>query len=453
MTHRLLLAALGLFGGLSQAAEPAPQPLTRVIYQDHADSSLKWADVLIDSKGTVSLSSSTQVDGMPKLDDKQRFVMMKAVDSSLVVGIRDTENGEHASGWLFVNTGVRKTDHGDHAHWSFKRKPSIWDSVIDKTQGNPAHVYQYDQCIWIANDAKNGYTKIDPSKWSRTAGGQAIKGQAQFFPGGAKHITMATVAGKVGYGTWVDGGGPDAGRVDVTNLTTGQIAYSFKTPTGGLHGATACEGKVFLAPVDGICWVTADVNCSSKPADVKVNHLSLGQDGDKPRRTGGFQTLGHHVFCTTGQGDQADLIVIDAKASTPSPTIVRLSGKAGHKPASVLPVLVQGKVPHVVLFHDRNKDADITEMLDIVALDPNGDGQYSDAKVVKSIPVGQSAVAGHAGHHEACTDSDGRFLIFTNPGDGSISVYSFKSGAIVATSTVGGKPTSIVAHGGQDGED
>jgi DNA-binding beta-propeller fold protein YncE len=118
-----------------------------------------------------------------------------------------------------------------------------------------------------------------------------------------------------------------------------------------------------------------------------------------------------------------------------------------------MPVLVNGKDPHVVLFHDRDKDADVAEMLDIVALDPNGDGHYDDAKVVKSIPVGQSAVAGHAGHHEACVDADGRFLIFTNPGDGSISVYSFKSGTIVATSTVGGKPTSIVAHGGQDGGD
>lgn len=453
MIRKLFAAALGLYGTVALAADPAPQPLTRLAFQDHAAQSLRWADVMIDGKGTLSLGPVAAVAGMPKLDDKQRFVMMKAIDSTLVVGIRDTENGTHGSGWVLATLGVRQSNHGDHSHWSFKKSPVVWDSKIDKEQGNPAHVYEYDKQIVLANDAKNGYTLIDTSKWSSTVGGEPIKGQAKFVPGGAKHITLATVANRVGYGTWIDGDGPDAGRVDVTNLATGQIAYSFRTPTGGLHGATACEGKVFFAPVDGVCWVSADLDCTAKASDVKVHHLSLGKANDKPLRTGGFQTLGRHVLCTTGAGPQAQAVLIDAKADSPKPVFVPLGGKPGTRPASPMPVMVNGTVPHLVVFHDRVGESDAAETMEIVALDPNGDGDFADAKVVTSVAVGKSAVQGHAGHHEACADHDGTHLFVTNPGDESIAAYSFKAGKFVATFKVGGKPTAIVARGGRDADD
>jgi hypothetical protein len=447
--NRLIISLTALMPTFAFAAEP----VSRLVFQDHAFQTLRWADVLADDKGALTISPVSTVDGMPKIDDSQRLVQMKNVESTIVLGVRDTEEGKHGSGWILLNTGVRHSNHGDHSHWSYKRKPAVWDSVLDTQQGNPAHVYTYDQCVYLANDARNGYTQIDPSKWSRTVGGEPIKGKAKFFPGGGKHITLATVNGAVGYGTWIDGDGADKGRVDVTNLKSGSIAYSFHTPTGNLHGAIACEGKVFFAPLDGICWVKADRACTQTPTDVKVHHLSFGMANDKPLRTGGFQTLGRFVICTTGAGDQAKAVLIDAKADAPKPVFVSLSGKAETKPASPLPVLVNGTAPHLIVFHDRDKESNAVETMDVISLDPNGDSDFADAKVVSSITVGKSLIQGHAGHHEACTDANGSYLFFTNPGDESISAYHFKTGAIVATFKVGGKPTAILAHGGRDGDD
>lgn len=60
---------------------------------------------------------------------------------------------------------------------------------------------------------------------------------------------------------------------------------------------------------------------------------------------------------------------------------------------------------------------------------------------------------GHFGHHDIAFDADKRFGFYTNPGDGSISVLSVKTWEVVATFKVGGKPTAIVARGGEDQDD
>ena len=92
---------------------------------------------------------------------------------------------------------------------------------------------------------------------------------------------------KVGYSTWIDGGGPNKGRVDVSPVTgkaKSEPIYSFHLPTGGIHGVIANSGKVFFAPGDGVCWIEADTGLKFKAGEVKVNHVPLSKDGDKPRR-------------------------------------------------------------------------------------------------------------------------------------------------------------------------
>lgn len=52
-----------------------------------------------------------------------------------------------------------------------------------------------------------------------------------------------------------NGGGPQKGIVDVTRIRPAgskEIACSFALPSGVIHGATTCAGKVFFAPADGI---------------------------------------------------------------------------------------------------------------------------------------------------------------------------------------------------------
>jgi hypothetical protein len=444
---RLLVLALAAVGLSAVAADPPkPRPVARLVFQDHPAAALKWADVSA-AGGQLALGPVAAVDGFPKLDAaRQTLVQMDRVGDKLLVGVRDDEDGEFGSGWVMVGLGVRGTDHGDHSDWSFRKKPFAIGARIDKEQGNPAHVYVYGDKFYLANDRKNGYSRFDPEDFPRAADPHAGT-RPRFLPGGGGHITLAVVGDKVGYGTWI---GP--GRVDVTPVSptgTPAVGYSFATPSGGLHGATACAGKVFFAPADGVCWVEADPDLKLKPDQVKVNHVPLGKDGDKPLRTGAFAAHGKWVLCVTGKEAGCKLALLDAAAADPKPVFVPLTGGQHHKPLTPAVVLAGGKTPLALVFHDHPKDAEATDRLDVVALDPNGDGDFTDAKVVKSLPVGPSAVDGHHGHHDAAFDANGEWAFFTNPGAGTVSALDLKALEVVATFPVGGTPTALAVIGGR----
>lgn len=434
-----------------------PRPFTRLFVQDLKTASLKWADLTLDEKGAFAIAPLAAVDGFPALDPaRQKLVQMKDSNGLVCVGVRDDADGAFASGWVLVHAGVGYTDHGDHGHWAFKDKPAVWDSRLDTKQGNPAHLYRYGGRFFLANDKLNGYTRIDPKKYERGKDGKLTKDAPRFLVGGGNHITLAVVDDRVGYAAWIDGGGPNKGRVDVTPVTANaksEPAYSFALPTGGIHGATACAGKVFFAPAGGVCWVDADAGLKLKPEQVKVRHIDLGADGDKPRRTGAFATSGRHVVFTTGKGENSALAILDARAADPKPVFVPLAVKKGTQ--AVTPEVVNtawGK-DYALVFHDRVKDADARDALEVIALDPNGDGDFADAKVVKTLTIGRSAVDGHFGHHDVAFDADNQYAIFTNPGDGTISVLSLKSLDLVATLAVGRTPGAVVAVGGLETDD
>jgi YVTN family beta-propeller protein len=452
MRSALMLLATA---GAAAAGDP---PTTRLFVQDHAARAVRWADVFEKADGTVTVGPFADLPGFPTLDPaKQTLVQMRASRGNLLVGVRDGDGGTHGSGWVLAATGVKHSDHGDHSHWAFKKPPQVLDARIDADQGNPAHVYVYGDRFYVANDGKNGYTRLDPPDWYLTPSGKPVMGKPVFVPGGGGHITLAVVDGKVGYSCWIDGDGPNTGKVDVTPLTGAapRIAYSFALPTGGIHGATTAGGKVFFAPSDGVCWVAADPEAKADPKAVAVKHVSLGKTGDKPNRTGVFCTHGAAVLCVTGRGAGARLAVLNAAAADPQPVFVPLAGKDGTRPVTPAVAAPGGKNPLAFVFHDREKDADdtVVDTLDVVALDPDGDGRFADATVVKSLPVGKSQVSGHAGHHDLAFDADGRLAFVTNPGDGTLTVLDVKALSVKATVKLGGMPTSIVAYGGRDHDD
>jgi len=86
--------------------------------------------------------------------------------------------------------------------------------------------------------------------------------------------------------------------------------------------------------------------------------------------------------------------------------------------------------------------------LHIVDLDPNSDGNYSDAKLTKSIAVGASKIEGHNGHHEICFVPRRKLAMLSNPGDGSIWVLSLTDLEVQAKISLSGTPTRLVAVGG-----
>ena len=153
----LLLACTAATPVLSQTkaevSQPAkaPRPITRIVWQDDSDHSLKWSDV---TRGPNGLAIAPQsVAGFPKLDaTQQSFVQMEDTNGLVVVGVHDNDNGNFQSGWVALNTGVVEEEHGDHSHWHFEKPPAVAVSQLGKDQGNPAHVYNYQGDIFLAND-------------------------------------------------------------------------------------------------------------------------------------------------------------------------------------------------------------------------------------------------------------------------------------------------------------
>ena len=441
----------------TKPSAPPRRPLTRLLVQDHAACTLRWGDIRIAADGSLSLDPLEVIPGFPMLDqDKQNLVQMEAIGERILCGVRDKEDGEFGSGWVMLTSGVRYVDHGDHGHWIFRRKPRVLDHRIDANQGNPAHLYVYQQRFYLANDLKKGYSEFVPERWSLTS---EVRGEPRFIPGGGNHITLA-VAGEppqVGYGTWIDGGGPNAGRVDVSRLpadtTPPSIAYSFKLSSGVIHGATTAAGKVFFAPNQGIDWVSADLTVSQSAKTIKIQHIDLGKSGEKPRRTGAFTVHANHVFCVTGSGPDAQLVFFDARENHPQPTFLSLAAAEGLKPVPPIIVTPPNQSPLALIFLDRDGSTEAMDTLQIVALDPNRDGNFTDARIDATLAVGKSAVSGHYGHHDAAADANGEFAFITNPGSATISALDLKRKVIVAEFTVPGMPTHLIAAGGRETDD
>src|SRR5262249_42958382 len=152
----------------------------------------------------------------------------------------------------------------------------------------------------------------------------------------------------------------------VTPITTKEKtepAYSFTLPSGGIHGATACAGKVFFAPADGVDWAHADLDAKLKPEQVKVHHIDLGKDAGKPRRTGAFITHGHHVIFTTGKNENSALAILNAKNPEPKPVLVPLGVKQGTQAITPEAVRTAWGKDYALVFHDRAKDSDAQDVL------------------------------------------------------------------------------------------
>ncbi len=141
-----------------------------------------------------------------------------------------------------------------------------------------------------------------PAEIVSSDGEEAIRKKAAFHAGGGGHITLAAHQGKLGFATWIDRDGDHKGQVDITALHPSgakSVRGSFFLPSGGIHGAAECSGKVFFAPSDGLCWIDVPKGTSWKPADIAVQHVSLGKKGEQPVRTGAFTRMENHLGFTT----------------------------------------------------------------------------------------------------------------------------------------------------------
>ncbi len=453
-----ILAALSLStsivsaqGNSSTPGTPVSRKVGRVFFQDDDSKTLKWSDLTLSDKlqfGTVSV-----VEGFPSLDkDRQTLVQMEVAKGMIMIGVRDDDEGEFQSGWILISTGVDQEEHGDHSHWHYVSHPRVRAMKLDKKQGNPAHLYCYDDIFYMANDKANGFTRLAVSEIAEKDDASKIAAKATFHAGGGGHITMAAVQKRLAFSSWIDRQGDNMGRVDVTMLQpkgNPKILGSFHLPSGGIHGATQNSGRVFFAPSDGICWVDAPSSSSFSPSQIKVNHISLGKVDDKPIRTGAFTNFGRHVAFTTGAGKDAALCIVDAMQKTLTVSKVAVPMADGNRPAGLVFSKTRQKSILGFLFHDHPADVEAPNRLTLLQMDPNGDGNWKDATVDKELEVGKAKLEGHGGHHSLDVDGDLRRAVFSNSGDGTLSVLSLEDKSEVAKFTVGGSPSKVIVVGGR----
>lgn len=451
LTAYLLLLMMSTFSIAARAsASNQPEPMTRIVWQDREKKTLMWGD-LVKAGSSMILKQAGPIQGFPKLDkDRIELVQMERIGNVLLVGVRDDDNGQLLSGWVAIDLGVDEMPHGDHSDFTYRSAPQILASMLDKSQGNPAHLYVYDNAFYLANDSLSGYTRLTPAQLT----GPVDQRKGTFHQGGGMHITLAAINHKVGYGTWIPGGGPMKGRIDVSDLTKSgkdSIAYSFNLPSGGLHGAIANSGRVFFAPSDGVYWVEADLELKQKPETVVMNHLSLGQDkeSDRPLRTGAFTNHRNWVLFTTGTRENSAFCLIDAAASQPA--LVRLPISVADGLSLVTPetcITAAGK-RYAFVFQNR-KEGEVQEKLTIVDLDPNGDRDFTDAAIAKTVDVGPSRVEGHYGHHSISVDDDAKYGLISNPGNGEVWLLSLADLKVIGKYKVGGMPTKLIVTGGEE---
>ena len=422
---------------------------TRLLFQDRDTQAIKWVD-LIENDGQLSAAGPKILADFPKLDrEKQSLVQMSVSHGYLLAGVRDEENGAFGSGWILAHTGVEYIDHGDHGHWKYPEAPAIRKTSINESQGNPAHLYVYQDIFYIANDANDGFTRLDPARIPES--GDIPTG---FHRGGGNHITLA-IANGLGFASWIDREGENAGRVDIIRIQpegNDTLLRSLSLPSGTIHGATAVANKVFLAPRDGIYWIDANLTTES----LQAHALSLGEplDEDLPRRTGAFETFHGHALCISGIGESAQLATIDARPATPVLESLSLNLPEGVKPATPRCVRARtGKHYAFICGNSVDEAEEETEqreeLVAVVELDPNRDKSFHDARLLKSLPIGASDVDGHSGHHAIAFDADGKRAFVANPGDGTITVIRLKDLVVESTIQIGGKPEALIAIGGR----
>jgi hypothetical protein len=450
----VLIAGLGLWTCLPSSfaqtndKEATPRKIARLVWQDDATLTLRWAD-LERSLSDWSLKAHG-IPNAPSLDiDRQKFSQMQRLGNSLIVGVRDDDEGQFSSGWIAVDSGVTLEEHGDHHHAHYNQAPSIAASRLDTQQGNPAHVYRIGKRVFIANDSKQGFTILAASP--PDANSPLV---TKFYPAGGSHITLAAVADRYCFATWPDREGENAGRIDMVSILPdptssalpNQLA-SFKAHSGGLHGATSNSNRVFFAPSDGIDWVDAGrLNASLPP---KVEHIDLGKDpgSGKPFRTGAFENLSNYVLFTYGTGVNSKLGLIDASSKDLCLDSLSIDPTEGLALATPVAFRAGNDKVYAWIVHHR-RGSENQEVLTSVELDPNADGRFDDARIHKQLNIGASKIANHSGMHDIALLPDRRTACISMPGDGSIWIISIYSMEVLAKLNVGGTPTKLESFGG-----
>lgn len=428
----------------------------RVFYQDEASQTLKWTDLFID--GTPRFGAVREITGFPKIDpNRQSLIGLQLAGGKILVGVRDREQGKIGSGWILIDSGVVEEPHGNHSHWYYERNPSVIVAMIDDQQGNPVRVESVQQVFYIILEEKNGFIRLDPAAITPDLDRSGLAERAAFHKGGSGKGAISIVGNRVGYVSFPDTEGDQAGRVDVVTLYLSgnpQQPPFLKLPRGGIGSSAAVQNKVFFTVSDGVCWMDVPSAPPVDPTKLMPQHISLAGVVSSPLTLGEFSTFNNYITCISTQDSRAAVWVFDASRPQPHPVKLNLPGVRGNPLSRLHAVMRRTGLPLGFVFHGPNTESTAAPRLSIIDLDPNADDSWEDAKPAQDLILSTTPETtdskGQAGF-SIDFDADRRRAIFSSPAARTLNILPLDNLKSPAAFTVEGRPTGVLVIGGRGG--
>lgn len=409
--------------------------ITRVFWQDLESDKLAYADLATTDKWHINRG---RVQGFPDTDSSnQQLGPMQQIGKTLMVAVNATNGTDenNKSKLVAIDSGVSERPHGNHSHWEYTSLPQAKNTQPINGSVRDAMVINNQYCFGLSNQR---YAMADPNQMMFPGAVNAMR----MVNAGGDNGSMAIAANGFAFATWPDTDGEQAGRVDMLNLMNPTSTNSFKVGSAGISAVVANSGKVFFAHEGGLSWIGGNqVAGQQNPTTRKVLN---SETESKPTQ---LINQRNWVLYSEG-GEQPALCMCNALLNQPA--VIKLpipDAGSGLRLSAPKTKLSLGKRFAFAFLERTDASSDAQEKLVVFELDPNRDLDFSDARIAKQIPVDASKIKGDRGHHEICFDAFGRFAIFTNPGDGLLSVMTLNDLTVRVRFRVGGVPERVVAVG------
>jgi len=408
--------------------------ITRVFWQDLESGKLAYADLATTDKWHINRG---WVQGFPE-SESQQLGPMEQISKTVVVSINSDETTGKGK-IVGIDSGVIQQPHGNHFHWIYSSLPQARSvQPFDGAARNAMAINN--QYYFGLSDQR--FVAADPNQLM-----QGNTNSLRTLTAGGEKGCIAVSNNGVGYATWNDTEGDHAGQVDVVNLYNPNApASSFRIGSGGISAVTVNSGKAFFLHDKGLSWTNVNQQFSANGANQNTPADNPVANSEPGSELSGLINERNWVLYTAN-GEQPALCMCNAASSQPAVIKLPIPVEQGLRLSAPKTKLSLGKRFAFAFLEREDPGSEVKEQLVVVELDPNRDFDFSDARIAKQIPIDSSKIDGDRGHHQICFDAFGRFAVFTNPGDGLLSVMTLNDLVVRVRFRVGGVPDRIVAVG------
>jgi hypothetical protein len=453
-----------LAGARPTLANQPPQVLTRVFFLERQSQTVKWADLLAGERPQMGVVKT--IAGFPTLDPaKQEIVGLEVAAGMLMVAVA-TRDAAAQRGWVLVECGAYEEAHGDHSHWIYPMAPRVRAMALDTTQPTPTRLLQQAGAFLWTNDG-GGFTRFDPANIASNTTAAALRQRAAVHAGG-QGGSLAAIANVVAFAGHNAAEGEQAGNIDITLVKAAgndKPIASVKLGAAPIEQLATTYNRVFVRGGGQLEWFAVPSRIVADAAQYPVKPVA--RDSNAPQAAAApagstttssdssgvtapataMSTYGRYVAFAEGSGPDAAFQFIDASVAAPRARRVPLNASPNAIPGRLELVRNRRGQPLALLFLEAPAvDGKAADRLAILELDPNRDGDWADAKLAATVAVGPH---GENARHVLSVDADQRRAVYSNPGDGTLMIFSLDDRQTINGFKVGGEPTEVRAVGGR----